>query len=107
MLCEQTEQLHHNEQVEQFFQQSQSTWTGFKLVGDNLDKNIHPSFSRLDRKTKSLHYFHYYAVLDRLDLSSYSDVSPTAPVDVNKLLVNTTDVVQLDSDAITLMSRYD
>jgi len=46
-------------------------------------------------------------VLDRLDLSSYSDVSPTAPVDVNKLLVTTTDVAQLDSDAITLMSRYD
>ena len=38
VLCEQTEQLHHDEQVEQLFQQSQSTWTGFKLAGDNLDK---------------------------------------------------------------------
>ena len=45
--------------------QSNTIWTGFKVVGDNLGKNIHPSFSRLNTKTKSLHYFHYYAVLDR------------------------------------------
>ena len=56
-----------NQQLE-YFQPTEevidSNWTGFKIVGDNLDKNIHPSFSRSDNATRSLHYFHYYAVLD-------------------------------------------
>ena len=67
--------------------QSDQKWTGFKVVGDNLDMNIRPSFSRLDKKARSLHYFHYYAALDRIDLSSLSDKSPNDPVDVTKLLV--------------------
>ena len=28
-----------------------STWTGYKLVKDNIDKNIHPSFQRHDHQT--------------------------------------------------------
>ena len=83
-----------------------SSWCGFKLVGDNIDKNVRPSFSRLDRKTKSLHCFHYYAVLDRLDLSSFSDITPNTLVDPNKLLIDNSDVAQLNSDAVTLISRY-
>ena len=85
--------------------QTQSTWTGFKVVGDNLDKNIHPSFCRLNTKTKSLHYFHYYSVLDRVDLSSFSDVTPSASVNATKLLVNFDDISQLQSDAVILISR--
>ena len=72
------------QQDEMSSQQTVSSWHGFKVVGDNIDKNFHPSFSRSDRKTQSPHYFHYYAVLDRLDLSSCSDDIPTTPVDVNK-----------------------
>jgi len=83
-----------------------SSWQGFKLVGDNIDKNICPSFSRLDKITKSLHCFYYYAVINRLDLSSFLDVTPSTPVDVNKLLINNNDVAQLNSDAIILISRY-
>ena len=33
-----------------------STWTGYKLVKDNIDKNIRPSFQRHDHQTKSYHY---------------------------------------------------
>ena len=83
-------------------QVEQTSWYGFKAVGDNFDKNVHPSFCRLDKGTKSLHCFHYYAVLDRLDLSSLSDVTPNTPVDANKLLINVNDVAQLNSDAVTL-----
>ena len=42
-------------------------WTGFKIVGDNVDKDIRPSFQRIDYRTRSLHYFHAYAMLDRVD----------------------------------------
>lgn len=39
----------------------------YKIVGDNIDKNITPSFQRLDHQTKSVHYFHAFAVKDRID----------------------------------------
>lgn len=45
------------------------------LVGDNLDKNIRPRDMRSDHQTQSLHYFHTYAVRDRVDVSSYSSES--------------------------------
>ncbi|XP_019861291.1 PREDICTED: uncharacterized protein LOC109589693 [Amphimedon queenslandica] len=38
----------------------------YKLVGDNIDKNVTPRYMRLNRKVKSLHYFHCYAVQDRI-----------------------------------------
>ena len=31
-------------------------WDGFKIVGDNIDKNIRPSFQRCNYQTKSFHY---------------------------------------------------
>ena len=43
---------------------------GFAIVGYNIDKNVRPSYQREDRKTQSLHYFHSYAVKDRVDISS-------------------------------------
>ena len=48
-------------------------WDGFKVVGDNWDMNIHPSFQRKDHLTRSIHYFNSYAVKDRLNLSELSD----------------------------------
>ncbi len=53
-----------------------SKWHGFKFVGDNIDKNIHPRFQRHEKRGQSLHYFHGYAVRDRIDLSTLSDVTP-------------------------------
>ena len=51
------------------------TWDGFKLVGDNIDKNIRPSEQRIDRQTRSLHYFHSFAVRDRVNFSNTSDAA--------------------------------
>ena len=52
--------------------------TTFKIVGDNIDKDIKPRHMRSDYQTRSLHYFHSYAVRDRLNLDSYDD-SASAP----------------------------
>ena len=38
----------------------------YKLVGDNLDKNIKPRYMRYNRQKKSLHFFNVYAVQDRI-----------------------------------------
>ena len=35
-------------------------WFGFKLVGDNIDKNVKPRNIRFSNQTTSLHYFHVY-----------------------------------------------
>lgn len=46
--------------------------TTYKLVGDNIDKNVKPREMRADNQTRSLHYFHTYGVRDRIDLSAFS-----------------------------------
>jgi len=81
-------------------------WKGFKIVGDNVDKNIRPSLQRFNNKTNSLHYFHYYAVLDRLDLSACSEIVPTDMITLQEMLVGVNDVSQLECDSIILISRY-
>jgi len=52
-------------------------WAGFKIVGDNVDKNIWPSYQHVNHQTVSLHYFHSCAVGDRIDLSFLSDIAPS------------------------------
>ena len=87
-----------------------STWAGFKIVGDNIDKNVQPRFMRLDMQTRSLHYFHAYAVKDRVDLSSFSDtVLSTSPLSedelFNQILPSADDYERLSENFATLISR--
>lgn len=49
---------------------------GFRLCGDNLDKNIYRRHLRSDKRNQSLHYFHAYAVENRIDVSELSDICP-------------------------------
>ena len=71
-----------------FYNTDSVRWCGFKIVGDNIDKNVHLRFQTLEASTKSLHYFHSYAVKDRIDFSHLSDKPPIVPelIDVKKLL---------------------
>ena len=86
-----------------------TSWTGFKLIGDNIDKNVHPSFQRLNYHTvQSLHYFHAYACLDRIDFSNLDDLSPFGVIDVRKAcLTSASEILQLKSNFYVLVSRYD
>ena len=83
-------------------QQSNPIWKGYKLVGDNLDKNVRPSFQRYDKKTNSLHYFHYYAVLDHINLFSLSESVQSTQLDLTQLLVKQDDIHQLENTTIIL-----
>ena len=69
-------------------------WYGFKLVGDNIDKNVRPRHQTLQRQTQSFHYFNSYAIKDRLDLFVMSD-NPSAQdveaIDVNTILPSAED----------------
>ena len=50
----------------------------FKIVADNIDKNVRPSYQRINRQTVSLHYVHALAVYDRIDFLALSDVVPSS-----------------------------
>ncbi len=83
-----------------------STWCGMKLVTDNVDFNITPSFQRVDKVKQSLHYVHTYGVKDRVDLSSLSDDPPKNPKhDANDLMPSTGDVTRLKEVFCILLSR--
>ena len=79
---------------------------GFKIVGDNIDKNLRRSFQRSDRTTISLHYFHACAVKDRIDFSSFSNLRPThVVIDPAVLLPNAADVASIKEEFQILISR--
>ena len=85
-----------------------SSWCGFKVVGDNIDKNVHPRHESLDHRTQSLHYFNCYAVKDRCDLGSFSDLKPlpdTCQVDLTKLLPHREDLDEILANMTILAAR--
>ena len=88
-----------------------NNWNGYKLVGDNLDKNIAPRYRRIDHQTQSMHFFHCYAVHDRIDLSDVSDelnpytTKPVSKLPVSDLLPSIADDQALLSNFSVLVSR--
>ena len=82
-------------------------WCGFKIVGDNFEKNFHRTFQRLDYQTVSRHYFHLYAVKDRIDLSHLSDVPRDGTcIDIPQLLPLDNDHTEMKKNFSVLISRY-
>ena len=81
-------------------------WFGYKFVGDNIDKNVKASLQRLDHSNKSYHFFHGYAVRDRVDLSTYSDDKPEfhSP-DASSLLPSNLEISLLKEELTILIAR--
>ncbi|KAL5467031.1 hypothetical protein EMCRGX_G031198 [Ephydatia muelleri] len=81
----------------------------FKLVGDNIDKNVKPRYMRSDNQTKSLHYFHVYAVADRVDTSQSSNqtniIWDPQSVNLQVLLPSIDDERMMKENFCTLISR--
>lgn len=50
------------------------------LVGDNVDKSVRPRYMTIDHQAQSLHYFHMYAALDRIDFHHLDNDKPIAEV---------------------------
>ena len=83
----------------------------FKLVGDNLDKNIRPRYQRFNvHRTKSLHYFHSYAVRDRISFQNLpfthpSHCLPSKQRLAESLLPSTADDDMLRGNISTIIAR--
>ena len=85
-----------------------SSWFGFKLVGDNVDKGTKASFQRAEtHENAPFHYFHSYAVKDRLDLSQCSDEPPTVPevIKAESILPTWSEFDSIKEDFTILLSR--
>ena len=84
---------------------------GYKLVGDNIDKNVRPRYYRLDKSTVSMHFYHSFAVQDRVDISSFSDVTPDLrnipllSIPVNKILPSNSDESSMTHNFAIIISR--
>ena len=87
-------------------QEDTGDWTGYKFVGDNIDKNVKPSFQRNELRGMSLHHFHGFAVRDRVNLSGLSDERPPyATPDASLLLPTSDDISSLKDEFDVLISR--
>ena len=78
--------------------------TGYKIVFDNIDKNIKPRFMRSDYQTRSLHYVNSYAVKDRINFSQFLSETPTE-LTLFEVLPNDADYKSLKDDFTVLVSR--
>lgn len=71
-----------------------SSLATFKIVGDNIDKTIRPREETSQHHNTSLHYFHSYAVRDRIDVSKLQDCPHLPDLDD----IDTLDVLPSDND---------
>ena len=79
---------------------------GYKFVGDNVDKNVRPSRERAEMKPQSLHYFHSFAVKDRVPIDGLSDKTPEIGIpDPVRFLPSTDDIDCIKQDLCILISR--
>ena len=57
-----------------------SITTSYSIVGDNIDKSVKPRYQRIGTSNRQLHYFHFFAVSDRVDVSELPITPPVTPV---------------------------
>ena len=82
----------------------QSLNAGYKLVFDNIDKNVKPRYMRCDAQTKSLHYVQVYGVKDRVDYSSLTSEHKTE-MNLYSILPTSDDYESIKKDFATIISR--
>ena len=82
---------------------------GFKICGDNIDKTVHCRHMRIDKQVESLHYFHSYAIKDRIKISDVSVISPsntpTAEVVISTVQPDDEDDALIHVEFAVLVSR--
>ena len=105
-LHDESELVHEDEQP-QAMSSPKPQWHGFKIVGDNIDKNVRPRHETLERRGQSLHYFNCYAVLDRVNLSDYSDEPRAGPstLDIDDILPSEDDYIAILNNFAILAGR--
>ena len=80
---------------------------GYKIVIDNVDKNVRPRYMTFEKRTQSLHYCNGYAVKDRVNTSQLSDTPPLTPesISTEKLMPSKDDESSVLQTFKVLVSR--
>lgn len=78
---------------------------GYKIVIDNIDKNVKPRNMSVDAQTKSLHYVQIYSVKDRMDFGKLSDVPPSGEKCLYDILPTTDDYEKLKTNFSVHVAR--
>ncbi|CAC5407725.1 unnamed protein product [Mytilus coruscus] len=77
----------------------------YQLIGDNLDKNILPSYRTSDRKTVSLHLFNIFAIVDRVQpVSLVMEENLQSDLSVLDFLPSVEEQVKLKKELIFIIS---
>lgn len=74
------------------------------IVGDNVDKNVSPRDMRQDNQVKSMHYFHSFAVHDRVCLPDGLVGDELHAADVSKLTASS--VLPTIADCVEMRNIY-
>ena len=80
----------------------------FKIVGDNIDKEVKPRDMRSDYQAHSLHYFHSYAVHDRVNMDRFDDTvcaPDMSAVSLELLLPSKQDIADIFCNMSILIAR--
>lgn len=78
----------------------------FKLVGDNIDKDVKPRYMSVNNQTRYLHYFNTFAVQDRALTFNLSEQCVNNPsLGINDFLSSADDYAKLKSHFAVLVSR--
>ena len=81
-------------------------WMGYVIVGDNIDKNIRPSFRQMDHTNISLHHFTDFASKDRINTTECHHLPGNSFLDVTSLLPSKDDIAHMEDEFSILISRY-
>lgn len=76
----------------------------YKLVGDNIDKHVHPRDMRMDCQSRSFHYFETYAVRDSLDLTDVGDMQVIPYTCINDIQLDL--ILPSSNDKKHLLNNY-
>lgn len=71
-----------------------------------MDKDVRPSKMTMNKQTKSLHFYHAYAVKDRIDTSHLPECHLSQPsLTYNDFIPGDEDYASLKSDFTVLVTR--
>ena len=80
----------------------------YTIVGDNVDRTVSPRYMTTDSQRRSLHYFHAYCAMDRINFRHLANDEPIADVSsltLSTFLPNLEDSNALRSNYAILLGR--
>ena len=80
---------------------------GYAIIGDDIDKNVWPSYQQQDCTMQSLHYFYFYSIKNCINIFELSDKHPSfIDISPTNIFPSQLDVKMLIKEYDILISKY-